>query len=132
MGAVAIDGEGRIAAAGSTGGTLGKRPGRVGDTPLPGAGLYADSRIGGVACTGWGEGIARLSMARAVLARIEGGRDPVEAARELLAACWQRLGGPARPPIVTPDSPPVAARGTARGGGGAAARRHRRPPDRHA
>ena len=123
VGAVAIDREGRIAAAGSTGGTLGKRPGRVGDTPLPGAGLYADSRIGGVACTGWGEGIARLSMARAVLARIEGGRDPAEAARELLAACWQRLGGTAGLLIVTPDSrlvtawsTPRMARGWAHGG----------------
>ena len=123
VGAVAIDGEGRIAAAGSTGGTLNKRPGRVGDTPLPGAGLYADSRIGGVACTGWGEGIARLSMARAVVARIEGGQDPADAARELLAACWSRLGGTAGLLIVTPDSrlvtawsTPRMARGWAHGG----------------
>jgi len=123
VGAVAIDGEGRIAAAGSTGGTLNKRPGRVGDTPLPGAGLYADSRVGGVACTGWGEGIARLSMARAVLARIEGGQDPADAARELLAACWSRLGGTAGLLIVTPDSrlvtawsTPRMARGWAHGG----------------
>ena len=123
VGAVAIDSEGGIAAAGSTGGTLNKRPGRVGDTPLPGAGLYADSRIGGVACTGWGEGIARLSMARAVLARMEGGQDPADAARELLAACWSRLGGTAGLLIVTPDarlvtawSTPRMARGWAHGG----------------
>ena len=123
VGAVAIDGEGRIAAAGSTGGTLNKRPGRVGDTPLPGAGLYADSRVGGVACTGWGEGIARLSMARAVLARVESGQDPADAARELLAACWSRLGGTAGLLIVTPDSrlvtawsTPRMARGWAHGG----------------
>ena len=123
VGAVAIDGDGRIAAAGSTGGTLNKRPGRVGDTPLPGAGLYADSRIGGVACTGWGEGIARLSMARAVLARMEGGQDPAAAARELLAACWSRLGGTAGLLIVTPDarlvtawSTPRMARGWGHGG----------------
>ena len=114
VGAVAIDGEGRIAAAGSTGGTLNKRPGRVGDTPLPGAGLYADSRIGGVACTGWGEGIARLSMARAVLARMEGGQDPAGAARELLAACWSRLGGTAGLLIVTPDARLVTAWSTPR------------------
>ncbi|MDE2660779.1 MAG: isoaspartyl peptidase/L-asparaginase [Acidobacteriota bacterium] len=123
VGAVAIDGEGRIAAAGSTGGTLNKRPGRVGDTPLPGAGLYADSRVGGVACTGWGEGIARLSMARAVLARLESGQDPEDAARELLAACRSRLGGTAGLLIVTPDSrlvtawsTPRMARGWAHGG----------------
>ncbi|MDE2712639.1 MAG: isoaspartyl peptidase/L-asparaginase [Acidobacteriota bacterium] len=123
VGAVAIDGAGRIAAAGSTGGTLNKRPGRVGDTPLPGAGLYADSRVGGVACTGWGEGIARLSMARAVLARLESGQDPEDAARELLAACRSRLGGTAGLLIVTPDSrlvtawsTPRMARGWAHGG----------------
>ena len=109
VGAVALDGDGRIAAAGSTGGTLNKRPGRVGDTPLPGAGLYADSRVAGVACTGWGEGIARLSMARAVLARIEGGQDPADAARELLGACWSRLGGTAGLLIVTPESRLVTA-----------------------
>ena len=114
VGAVALDREGRIAAAGSTGGTLGKRPGRVGDTPLPGAGLYVDSRIGGVACTGWGEGIARLSMARAVLARIEAGEDPQQAARALLGACWSRLGGTAGLLIVTPDARLVSAWSTPR------------------
>ena len=120
---MALDREGRIAAAGSTGGTLGKRPGRVGDTPLPGAGLYADSEIGGVACTGWGEGIARLSMARAALARIEAGEDPQQAARALLGACWSRLGGTAGLLIVTPDarlvnawSTPRMARGWAHAG----------------
>ena len=114
VGAVALDREGRIAAAGSTGGTLGKRPGRVGDTPLPGAGLYADSRVGGVACTGWGEGIARLSMARAALARIEAGEDPQQAARALLGACWSRLGGTAGLLIVTPDARLVNAWSTPR------------------
>ena len=123
VGAVALDAEGRIAVAGSTGGTLGKRPGRVGDTPLPGAGLYADSGIGGVACTGWGEGIARLAMARAVLARIEAGEEPDQAARALLGAAWSRLGGTAGLLIVTPDarmvtawSTPRMARGWAHGG----------------
>ena len=114
VGAVALDREGRIAAAGSTGGTLGKRPGRVGDTPLPGAGLYADSEIGGVACTGWGEGIARLSMARAALARMEAGEDPQQAARALLGACWSRLGGTAGLLIVTPDARLVSAWSTPR------------------
>ena len=114
VGAVALDCDGRIAAAGSTGGTLNKRPGRVGDTPLPGAGLYADSRVGGVASTGWGEGIARLSMARAVLARIEAGDDPEQAARSLLGACWSRLGGTAGLLILTPDARLVSAWSTPR------------------
>ena len=64
VGAVAIDKGGNIAAGGSTGGTPGKRPGRVGDTPVPGAGLYADNRVGGAACSGWGEGILRIGLAR--------------------------------------------------------------------
>lgn len=114
VGAVALDGDGRIAAAGSTGGTLNKRAGRVGDTPLPGAGLYADSRVGGVACTGWGEGIMRLSMARSVLARIEAGQDPTEAARALLGECWSRLSGTAGLLVVTPDTRLVSAWSTPR------------------
>lgn len=114
VGAVALDCDGRIAAAGSTGGTLNKRPGRVGDTPLPGAGLYADSRVGGVACTGWGEGIARLSMARAALARMEGGEDPERSARALLGECWSRLSGTAGLLIVTPDARLVTAWSTPR------------------
>jgi L-asparaginase / beta-aspartyl-peptidase len=64
VGAVAIDRGGNVAAGGSTGGTPGKRPGRIGDTPIPGAGLYADNRAGGAACTGWGEGILRIGLAR--------------------------------------------------------------------
>ena len=114
VGAVALDRKGRIAVAGSTGGTLGKRPGRVGDTPLPGAGFYADSRVAGVACTGWGEGIARLALARAVLARIETGEDPAAAAAALLSVLWTRVGGTAGIVIVTPDSRLVSAWNTSR------------------
>ena len=54
VGAVAIDKIGRIAAGASTGGICGKPPGRMGDTPVPGAGYYADDLLAGAACTGWG------------------------------------------------------------------------------
>jgi beta-aspartyl-peptidase (threonine type) len=64
VGAVAVDANGDIAAGGSTGGTPAKRPGRVGDTAVPGAGLFADNRCGAAACTGWGEGILRFGLAR--------------------------------------------------------------------
>jgi len=64
VGAVAIDALGDIAAGGSTGGTPAKHPGRVGDTPVAGAGLFADNRCGAAACTGWGEGILRFGLAR--------------------------------------------------------------------
>lgn len=70
VGCVAIDRGGNIAAGGSTGGTPGKRSGRVGDTPIPGAGLWADNREGGAACTGWGEGILRMGLARTAVAHL--------------------------------------------------------------
>jgi L-asparaginase / beta-aspartyl-peptidase len=64
VGAVAIDGEGRLFAATSTGGTCCKLPGRVGDSPLIGCGCYADGEAGGVSCTGYGEAIMKIVMAK--------------------------------------------------------------------
>ncbi|MDJ0521804.1 MAG: isoaspartyl peptidase/L-asparaginase [Planctomycetota bacterium] len=64
VGAVAIDRIGRIAAGASTGGICGKPPGRMGDTPIPGAGYYADDLAAGAACTGWGEPLLRMGLAR--------------------------------------------------------------------
>jgi beta-aspartyl-peptidase (threonine type) len=81
VGAVAVDRHGTIAAATSTGGTLGKRPGRVGDSALIGSGTYADSALGGVSCTGSGEAIIRVVLARRVLDRLAQDGDPDAAAR---------------------------------------------------
>jgi beta-aspartyl-peptidase (threonine type) len=67
VGAVAIDARGRIAAGTSTGGYTGKRPGRVGDSALIGAGTYADSRVGGVSTTGHGEAFIRTVLAKTAL-----------------------------------------------------------------
>ena len=64
VGAVAIDREGRLFAATSTGGTCCKLPGRVGDSPLIGCGCYADSQAGGVSCTGYGEAIMKVVLAK--------------------------------------------------------------------
>jgi beta-aspartyl-peptidase (threonine type) len=64
VGAVAIDRRGVIAAGTSTGGLLGKRVGRVGDSALIGAGTYADNRLGGVSTTGQGEAFIRTALAR--------------------------------------------------------------------
>lgn len=64
VGAVALDAEGRLFAATSTGGTCCKLPGRVGDSPLIGCGCYADSEAGGVSCTGYGEAIMKIVMAK--------------------------------------------------------------------
>src|SRR6266536_2659668 len=64
VGAVARDGDGHIAVAVSTGGIKGKLPGRIGDSPIAGAGFYADDRFGGVCGTGQGEAFIRLGLAR--------------------------------------------------------------------
>ncbi|NUN69770.1 MAG: isoaspartyl peptidase/L-asparaginase [Bacteroidetes bacterium] len=71
VGAVAMDANGIIAAGTSTGGTPNKPPGRVGDSPLIGCGTYADSTIGGVSCSGWGEGIIAVSLAKSVIDKME-------------------------------------------------------------
>jgi beta-aspartyl-peptidase (threonine type) len=64
VGAVALDSHGNLFAATSTGGTCCKLPGRVGDSPLIGCGCYADSETGGVSCTGYGEAIMKIVMAK--------------------------------------------------------------------
>mmetsp|Transcript_76548 Transcript_76548/g.216442 ORF Transcript_76548/g.216442 Transcript_76548/m.216442 type:complete len:137 (+) Transcript_76548:958-1368(+) len=71
VGAVAIDQFGNIACATSTGGTPNKMPGRVGDSPLPGSGAYADRRHGGASTTGWGESIMRMQLARTAVDQAE-------------------------------------------------------------
>jgi beta-aspartyl-peptidase (threonine type) len=81
VGATALDRHGTIAAATSTGGTLGKRPGRVGDSALIGCGTYADSSLGGVSCTGDGEAIIRVVLARRALDYLKEADDPDYAAK---------------------------------------------------
>lgn len=70
VGAVALDAHGHLAAATSTGGMTNKRPGRVGDSPLIGAGTYADDRTAAVSCTGHGESFIRVAAAHDVCARM--------------------------------------------------------------
>ena len=81
VGAVALDRHGTVAAATSTGGTMGKRRGRVGDSALIGCGTYADSTLGGVSCTGDGEAIIRVVLARRALDYLKEADDPTYAAR---------------------------------------------------
>jgi L-asparaginase / beta-aspartyl-peptidase len=75
VGAVAIDSEGQLFAATSTGGTCCKLPGRVGDSPLIGCGCYADSSAGGVSCTGYGEAIMKIVMAKTATELLRSGRN---------------------------------------------------------
>ncbi|SRR5579883_331766 len=76
VGAVAIDARGHMAAGTSTGGTLCKRPGRVGDSPLIGCGCYADDEVGAASCTGLGEAVMRVVLAKTAVDRLRGGEAP--------------------------------------------------------
>ena len=91
VGAVARDAAGRTAAATSTGGTMNKRVGRVGDSPLVGAGTYADDGAGAVSTTGNGEGMIRLGVARVAALRMAEGMTAEEAVRRQVVALGERL-----------------------------------------
>jgi beta-aspartyl-peptidase (threonine type) len=94
VGAVALDGEGRLAVATSTGGTLLKLPGRVGDTPLPGAGTYA-TRDAAVSATGKGELMMRVLAAKSICDLAAGGLPVQEAVNRVLAAMRDTVGADA-------------------------------------
>jgi beta-aspartyl-peptidase (threonine type) len=94
VGAVALDRRGNLAAATSTGGTTGKRPGRVGDSPLIGSGTYAANAGCAASATGQGEYLIRATVAREVCARMELLREDVgRAARSVIHDRLARLGG---------------------------------------
>lgn len=80
VGAVALDNQGRLAAATSTGGMTGKRFGRIGDSPIIGAGTYADNRSCAVSATGHGEIFIRAAVAHDICSRIRFGRRSVATA----------------------------------------------------
>lgn len=90
VGAAACDRSGRVAAATSTGGSFGKLRGRIGDSALIGAGTYADAHAA-VSCTGQGEAILRLALARSVVAWLATGVAPQAAARDAVALLGARL-----------------------------------------
>src|SRR6266550_3972886 len=95
VGCVAVDANGKLAVATSTGGIFNKLPGRVGDSPLLGCGTYANS-FGAVSCTGHGEAIMRILMARDAVQLLQNGIEPGEAARmavENLAELTGSTGG---------------------------------------
>jgi beta-aspartyl-peptidase (threonine type) len=94
VGAVALDGAGHVAAATSTGGMVGKRPGRVGDSPLAGAGTYADDRAGAASATGHGERIIQVALTKTAIDLLGAGVPAGEAASRALAAL-DRVGGKA-------------------------------------
>jgi beta-aspartyl-peptidase (threonine type) len=93
VGAVALDVNGHLAAATSTGGTLNKTPGRVGDSSLIGCGCYADDQSGAVSCTGWGEPIMKLVLGKWATDRVAFGSAPESAAREAIGYLNSRVNG---------------------------------------
>jgi beta-aspartyl-peptidase (threonine type) len=93
VGAVALDNNGNLAAATSTGGTLNKTPGRVGDSSLIGCGCYADNDSAATSLTGWGEPIMKLVLGKWACDRVAGGEVPQLAAARAIQYLAQRLNG---------------------------------------
>jgi beta-aspartyl-peptidase (threonine type) len=103
VGAVALDGTGSLAVGNSTGGTFYKTPGRVGDTPIIGCGLYADNTMGAAACTGWGEQIMKTVLAKTTVDQIGLLRSAQDAARVAIAYFQHRVGGLGGVICISPD-----------------------------
>ena len=93
VGAVALDRFGHVAAATSTGGMIGKRVGRVGDSPIFGAGTYADDQAGAASATGHGERIMQVLLTKTAVDQLRAGAPPSEAAAAAIAAMFARTGG---------------------------------------
>jgi len=93
VGAVAVDVHGDIASGGSTGGRPFKTAGRVGDCPLIGCGIYADNSVGAAACTGWGEDIIRVVMAKSAVDLLRDGESPQDAAAQVVSLLNERVNG---------------------------------------
>jgi beta-aspartyl-peptidase (threonine type) len=103
VGAVALDRNGNIAAATSTGGTLNKAPGRLGDSSLIGCGCYANNESAAVSTTGWGEPIMKLVLAKWTADRIQAGNLPEWSAQEAMNYLQQRLNGHGGIIVLNPE-----------------------------
>ena len=120
VGAVAVDTEGHVAAATSTGGLTAKRWGRIGDSPLIGAGTYADDRAAAISATGSGEYFIRAVAAHQLAERVRLGGESLKAALDGVLADIGELGGTGGLIAVAPDgeaawgfTTPAMYRGTA-------------------
>ncbi|XP_023695361.1 isoaspartyl peptidase/L-asparaginase isoform X2 [Paramormyrops kingsleyae] len=102
VGAVAVDAQGNIACATSTGGMLNKMEGRVGDTACIGCGAYADNHVGAVSPTGHGEAIMKVTLSRLILFYMEQGKSAQEAADQGLAYMKDRVQGLGGVVVVDP------------------------------
>jgi L-asparaginase / beta-aspartyl-peptidase len=93
VGAVALDVNGNVAAATSTGGTANKHPGRVGDSPLVGCGAYADNWTAGVSATGYGEALMRVVISKRVCDFVGNGLSAQAACEAAIRVLEERTGG---------------------------------------
>ncbi len=109
VGAVAIDRDGNLFAGTSTGGTCCKHAGRVGDSPLIGCGCYADAQAGGVSCTGLGEAIMRVVLAKTAVEMLRAGQAPDATARACTRLLHERGRGTGGLIIVGKDGTPAVA-----------------------
>lgn len=103
VGAVARDRAGTVAAGASTGGVDVMLPGRVGDTPLIGCGVYADNRSGAVSMTGLGESIIRVAVAKEIADLLERGMSPAKATPLVLRKVMRRTNGLAGALVLSAD-----------------------------
>ncbi len=122
VGAVALDRFGNLAAGTSTGGTLNKAPGRVGDSSLIGCGCYADNQSAAVSLTGWGEPIMKLVLGKWAVDRVAAGATPQQAASEAITYLFARLGGHGGVILMGPDGEVGLAHNTPRMAWGLASR----------
>jgi len=93
VGAVALDAQGNLCAGTSTGGTFFKHPGRVGDSPIIGCGCYADNEAAAVSCTGHGESIMKIVMAKTASDYVASGHDAQSAADAAIKLLSRRTTG---------------------------------------
>jgi beta-aspartyl-peptidase (threonine type) len=109
VGAVARDAQGHLAVAVSTGGIRGKLPGRIGDSPIPGAGFYADDRFGAVCGTGQGEAFIRLGLARLIVVELQHGMEPASVAQGAVEHLERALHAKGGVILIPRDGDPQAA-----------------------
>jgi L-asparaginase / beta-aspartyl-peptidase len=100
---VALDHYGTVSAGASTGGIAFMLPGRVGDTPLIGCGVYADNEAGAVSMTGIGETIIRLAVAKEIVDQLAGGASSEKATTVVLERLVRRIKGSAGALVVSRD-----------------------------
>jgi beta-aspartyl-peptidase (threonine type) len=103
VGAVALDDQGNLASGTSTGGTVSKTPGRVGDSSLIGCGCYADNASAAASLTGWGEPIMKLVLGKWAVDRVASGHSPQDSATAAMDYLHSRLGGHGGIILLGPD-----------------------------